>query len=464
MAMLSYEEALDYLYSFVDYGAVRPAQYSAETFDLQRMVRLMADLGQPQQRYPALHVAGTKGKGSVAAMCASALRAGGYRTGLYSSPHLLAFGERIRVNGDDIPREAVAELVEVLRAKVPHHPGITTFELTTALAFLYFARVQVDVAVLEVGLGGRLDATNVVTPRVAVITSLSLDHQQLLGHSLVAIAAEKGGILKPGVPVVTAPQAPEALAVLERIAQERGAPLTQIGRDWFFRPLAHSLGGQTFEIWSAREQQQLSALRAQGHTAEWQPERVEIPLLGQHQVENAAVAYAALQALREQGLPLAAGAIHRGLRDVQWPGRFEVLHRAPALVLDGAHNADSAHKLAATVREYFAGRPVTLIFGASSDKDVAGMLRALLAPDVGVRRVLLTQAVHPRAQEPDAMRPLVAGHALAVETAPTVAQALDAALSTADPDDVILATGSLFVVAEARAAAQARQPAPSIGK
>ncbi len=459
--MLSYEEALDYLYSFVDYGAVRPAQYSAEIFDLQRMVRFLAALGDPQQQYPALHVAGTKGKGSVAALCASALRAGGYRTGFYSSPHLTDFGERIQMDGAYIPRAALAEIVEAMRARVPEHPGITTFELTTALAFLYFAQAKVDLAVLEVGLGGRLDATNVVAPRVAVITSLSYDHTSLLGHTLTEIAGEKGGIIKPGVPVVTAPQPPEALAVLERLAAERGAPLSVVGRDWLYRPVSQALDGQVFEIWSAREQQQLNALSAQGHAVAWRPQALEIPLLGQHQVENAAVAYAALQALREQGLPLSAGAIQAGLSGVRWPGRFELLSRSPALVLDGAHNADSAQKLAATVREYFPGRRVTLIFGASSDKDVTGMLAALLAPGVGIERVLLTQAVHPRAQDPDELSAVAQAHGVAAETWPTVAQAVETALRSAGPDDVILACGSLFIVAEARAAALALLPAES---
>ncbi len=456
--MLSYEEALDYLYSFIDYGAVRPAQYSAETFDLQRMVRLLADLGNPQRQYPALHVAGTKGKGSVAALCASALQAGGYRTGFYISPHLTDFGERIQVDGAFIPRAAVAELMDTLRTRAPAHPGITTFELTTALAFLYFARAQVDVAVLEVGLGGRLDATNVVVPRVSVITSLSYDHTNLLGHTLAEIAGEKGGIIKPGVPVVTAPQPPEALAVLEYLAAERGTALTVVGRDWLYRPVSQSLDGQVFEIWSAREQQQLNALRAGGHAVAWRPPALEIPLLGQHQVDNAAVAYAALHVVREQGLPLSASAIQAGLRDVRWPGRFELLSRRPALVLDGAHNADSAQKLAATVREYFPGRRVTLIFGASSDKDVTGMLAALLAPGVGVERVLLTQAVHPRALDPDELLALAQAHAVTAATSPTVAQAVETALRSAAPDDVILACGSLFIVAEARAAALERLP------
>lgn len=453
--MLSYEEALDYLYSFVDYGAVRPAQYSAETFDLQRMVRFMADCSDPQRRYPAVHVAGTKGKGSVAAMCASALREAGYRTGLYTSPHLLDFAERIQVDGAYIPHAAVAEIVERMRAKVPSHPGLTTFELTTALAFLYFADVPVDVAVLEVGLGGRLDATNIVTPRVAVITSLSYDHVGLLGRTLAEIAGEKAGIIKPGVPVVTAPQQPEALAVLERISAARGAPLSLLGRDWHYRPVGHTLDEQSFEIWSAREQQQVNALRAEGHAAAWRPETLAIPLLGQHQVQNAALAYAALQVLRAQGIPLAPGAVRAGLRAVHWPGRFEVISRSPGVVLDGAHNADSAQKLAAAVREYFAGRRVTLVFGASSDKDVAGMLAALLEPGTGVWRVLLTQAVHPRAQDPEAMAAFVQAQGVIAETAPTVAQAMTRAMEEAAPDEVILACGSLFIVAEARAAAGA---------
>ncbi len=456
--MLTYAEALDYLYSFVDYGALRSDQYSPAAFDLGRMVGFLRALGQPHERYPVLHIAGTKGKGSVAALSASALQAGGYRTGLYTSPHLVDFRERVQVDGALIAREAVAELVAAMQALAPQHPGLTTFELTTALAFLYFAREAVDVAVLEVGLGGRLDATNVVTPRVAVITSLSYDHVSLLGRSLGEIAAEKAGIIKPGVPVVAAPQQPEALAVLERVAAERGAPLSLVGRDWLYRPVERSLDGQVLEVWSAREQLQLAALRAQGHARHWRPTRLEVPLLGQHQVENAAVAYAALNELRDQGLPLSPDAVRLGLRAVHWPGRFEVLARQPFVVVDGAHNADSARRLAATVEEYFPGRPVTLIFGASSDKDVAGMLSELLRPAVGITRVLLTQAVHPRAQDPAALAGLVQAQERPAEVVVPVAQALDYALQLTGSDEVILACGSLFVVAEARAAWLARRP------
>jgi dihydrofolate synthase / folylpolyglutamate synthase len=451
--VFTYQDALDYLYSFVDYGALRAYRYSAETFDLSRMVRFLEHLGNPQDRYPILHVAGTKGKGSVAAMCASALKAAGYTTAFYTSPHLLDFRERAQINGEYIPHQSVVDIVDIMRAIAPEHPGLTSFELTTAMAFEHFARQNVDAAVIEVGLGGRLDATNVVTPRATVITSLSYDHMNLLGDTLAEIAAEKGGIIKPGVPLVTAPQRPEALAVLEQLARERGAPMTLVGRDWLFRPVKHSLEGQSFEVWSADQNDQLALLAEQGHNVAWQPQRLEIPLLGLHQVENAATAYAALHALQTRGLPVAAQAISQGFRTVDWPGRFEIVARQPYLVLDGAHNADSAHKLALAVQDYFPGRRVILIFGASSDKDVAGMLAELLRPEAGVSHVLLAQAVHPRAQDPDELAHLVTERNVTFEGGLSVAHALDRAWQLASREDVILACGSLFVVAEARAVA-----------
>lgn len=449
--MLTYQEALDYLYSFVDYSQSRTYKYSAQTFDLGRMGRFLDELGNPQTRYPALHLAGTKGKGSVAAMCANVLRAAGYRTGFYTSPHLQDFCERMQINGEFIPQAAVAEIVDGMRPVVERVPGLTTFELTTALAFQYFAHENVDVAVIEVGLGGRLDATNVITPLVSVITSLSYDHTHLLGNTLTEIAGEKAGIVKPGVPVVSAPQKEEALAVLERIAAERGARLALTGRDWLFRPLSHSLESQTFEIWSAQEQRQLNVLRAGGHSVNWTPLKLEIPLLGQHQVENGAVAYAALMALRARALPISPDAIREGLRRVRWPGRFEILSRRPFVVADGAHNGDSAQKLAAALDDYFPGRRVTLIFGASSDKDVAGMFAELLPH---VSRAIMTQAIHPRAWDPEELAKLALDTraSLSVEVVSPVAQALESALQSSAPDDVILACGSLFVVAEARTA------------
>ncbi len=450
--MLTYEEALDYLYSFVDYSTTRVERYSAQAFDLGRMAALLGLMGNPQTKYLCLHLAGTKGKGSVSAMCASVLKAAGYRTGFYTSPHLQDFCERIQINGQLIPRQAVAAIVDDLRPLAARVPKITHWELVTALSFEYFAREDVEVAVIEVGLGGRLDSTNVITPLVSVITSLSYDHTNLLGSTLAQIAGEKAGIIKPGVPLVSAPQPPEALEVLMRTAHARGAPLTLVGRDWLFRPLSHSLESQTFEIWSAEEERQLNALRASGHVIDWRPTRLETPLLGAHQVENGAVAVAALTALRQQGLPISPDAIREGLRTVRWPGRFEILGRQPFVVADGAHNRDSARKLAAALDDYFPGRRVVMIFGASSDKDVDGMFAELLPH---VAHLIFTQAVQPRALDPEDLIEQAAPHRqghLTLEVSVPVARALERALELSGPGDVVLACGSLFVVAEVRAA------------
>ncbi len=229
---MEYREAIEYLHSLTDYEKRRIERYSPQTLDLSRVERLLESLGNPHRAYRSVHIAGTKGKGSTSAMIEAVLRAAGYRTALYTSPHLHTFRERIRIGPDPIAREEVVALVEELRPLIARVPGVTTFEAITAMAFAYYARKQVEVAVVEVGLGGRLDATNVLLPEVSVITSLSLDHTYLLGDTLPQIAAEKAGIIKPGTPVVTAPQRLEALAVIEETARQKRAPLTVVGRDW----------------------------------------------------------------------------------------------------------------------------------------------------------------------------------------------------------------------------------------
>ncbi len=340
MTDLTYPEALDYLYGFIDYSQERSYRYSAEVFDLGRMVRLLERLGDPQNSFPSVHVAGTKGKGSVSSLIASSLQAAGYRTGLYTSPHLVRFTERIRIDGREIEEAAMARRVAEIRPHVAEVPGLTTFELITAVAFLHFARESVQAAVIEVGLGGRLDATNVVTPKVAVITSLSYDHTHLLGEKLSEIAGEKAGIIKSGVPVVLAPQQREAELEVERVAAERGAPLVKIGRDWLYAPGSRTLSGQSLHIWPAAEQPLMDAFVESGGGEEWVPPRFDVPLLGHHQVLNAAVAYAALDQLRRGGLPIPEPAIREGFRRVEWPGRFQVLSSDPTLVIDSAHNRE----------------------------------------------------------------------------------------------------------------------------
>jgi dihydrofolate synthase/folylpolyglutamate synthase len=449
MAISSYQEALDYLYSFVDYSVERSYRYSPEVFDLGRVRELLRRLGNPQDSYPAFHIAGTKGKGSVSALIESALRASGRKTGLYSSPHLIRFTERIQIEGDEIPEDAVADVVARLQPHVKAVPGLTTYELITAAAFQYFADEKVDCAVIEVGLGGRLDATNVIIPKVAVITSISYDHTHLLGDSLSEIAAEKGGIIKPGVPVVLAPQQHEAQFVLEQIAAERHSPLVQAGRDWLFAAGSHDLQHQTLYVWSPDEQPLMDRFVETAGGEEWVPLRLDIPLLGYHQVVNSAVAYAALQTGARLGLPLPTAAIQIGFRQVSWPGRFQVLSHDPAVVVDSAHNRDSALKLRLALDDYFPGNPVTLIFGASADKDIPGMMTELLPR---VSRLITTQAVHPRAADPQELANLGRSRGAVTQVIVPVAEALRQALATRKPGEVILAAGSLFVAGEVLAA------------
>lgn len=453
---LAYQEALDFLYRFIDHSLTRNLRNAPGRFDLSRMDALMAALGRPERAYPVIHIAGTKGKGSTAALCAAALQAAGYKVGLYTSPHLEDFAERIQVNGRPLPHADLPPLVDWLRPLTERIPQLTTFELTTAAAFLYFAQQQVDVAVIEVGLGGRLDATNIVQPLVTVITPISLDHTAILGNTLASIAREKAGILKPGAPLALAPQPPEARQTILHIAQERGVPVTEVGRDFFFAPLARSLAGQVVGVWPAQDQAGIAAfVEGGGFEEAWEPTRLRIPLLGPHQAVNAATAYVALRLAHRQGLTVPEAAIREGFAQARWPARFEVLHLNPPLVVDGAHNVHAARQVRLTVDEYFPDWPLVLIFGASEDKDIPGMLAELLPR---AREVIFTQAVHPRALETEALARYAAPFGKPVFQATPPAAALELALQRAAGEALILATGSLFVAASVRIAWRERQP------
>ncbi|HHS97099.1 MAG TPA: bifunctional folylpolyglutamate synthase/dihydrofolate synthase [Chloroflexi bacterium] len=432
---MTYREAIEYLHSLTDYEKRRIERYSPQTLDLSRVERLLAMLGDPHRAYSSVHIAGTKGKGSTSAMVESVLRVAGYRTGLYTSPHLHTFRERIRVGGQLISREEVVALVEEIQPLVAQVPGVTTFEAITAMAFAYFARQGVEVLVAEVGLGGRLDATNVLLPEVSVITSLSLDHTYLLGNTLPEIAREKAGIVKPGVPVVTAPQRPEALYVLEEVSRERNAPLVEVGRDWIWEPGPFDLEGQSFTVHRVGEGEDTLAGEY------W------IPLLGRHQLENGATAIAALQVLRERGFDLPRSAVEEGLRRVEWPGRLEILSTDPLVVVDCAHNPYSAQVLRSTLETWFPGRRWVLVFGASSDKDIAGMLRALLPI---ADYLIVTRSEHPRATAPVELADIAASVGGGAEVAVNTQRALQRAVERLEGGEGILVTGSIFLVAEAR--------------
>ena len=442
-----YQESLDFLYSFIDYSLKRNFRNAAEKFNLDRMRHFMSLMGDPQKDYGIIHVAGTKGKGSVSSMCASVLKAQGYRTGLYTSPHMVDFTERIRINGEEIGREDLVSLVDELRSVTEVVPEITTFELTTALAFLYFSRQNVDYAVFEVGLGGRLDATNIVDPILAVITSISYDHTKILGDTLSEIAGEKGGIIKPDRPVVVAPQKEEARLKLEQIAAERGAPLIQVGRDYLFAADSHSLSGQTFLVWTPDEQTMVDEFIESGGRDLWSPLRFHIPLLGFHQVENAATAYAALKTAEKYGVEISQQAYQDGFASVDWPGRLEVLRKSPPVVVDSAHNRYSALRLRQAMDDYFPGLPIVLVFGASEDKDVSGMFQELLPR---VRQVITTQSIHPRAYDANELVEMVHRSGRSAKAIVPVEDALAEALREAGSEAVVLIAGSVFLAAAAR--------------
>ena len=441
--MRTYHEALTYLEQYANYELNRSARYAPETFSLVRIEQLLDRLGNPHHAFKVVHVAGTKGKGSTCRMIESVLSAAGYHTGLYTSPHLHTFRERIQVSGNLVERNTVAALVDELEPDIVAVPGLTYFEIVTAIGLLYFARQQVEIAVVEVGLGGRLDATNIVAPQVSVITSLSYDHTAWLGTTLAQIAFEKAGIVKPSVPVVSAPQQPEALDVIERTCVERKSPLVLIGRDWLYAPGRIEADGQ----WFARVRPDWYKSFAP------RPEFFWISLLGRHQIVNATVALAALDVLRSQHLSISPDAMERGLREVRWFARMEVLSREPLVVTDGAHNGESAQRLQAALQEWFPDRKWTLIFGASSDKDFGAMFDALLPMS---SRVILTRAHSARAASPERLSELVDAHNVPAETADSVADALDAALRRPSQDNGVIVTGSLFIAAEAEEAWAAR--------
>lgn len=428
---MDYQAALDYILTFADYERM---SRSGVVWDLRRIELLLRRLGNPETSARSVHITGTKGKGSTSAMIASILTRAGYRTGLYTSPHLLSFTERVQIDGQTIPEQTFARLVKEMKPEVEtvNSTGglgeLTTFELLTALAFLYFRESKVDYQVMEVGLGGRLDATNVVSPEVCILTSISYDHTDVLGTTLTQIATEKAGIIKLGRPVVSAPQVPEAMGVIEKVCQEREARLVKVGRDVTFEMVDFGPDWQS--------------LRVKGLLGEYD---LRIPLLGRYQLENATVAVAAAEVLNGLGAKVSRQDIVDGLAGVRWPGRLQVLRRKPWLVIDGAHNADSAHKLMLALKEYFSFERLFLIFGASADKDIGGMV-AELSTLPG--QVIVTRSRNPRSADPVRLAGEFAKLGVNAEITGDVASAVDLALSKASPTDLICVTGSLFVVAE----------------
>ena len=423
---------LDWVWSFSARARTADEVAAQRAAKLERMRALLDALQRPERAYPALLVAGTKGKGSTVAMIGACLSAAGLRTGRYTSPHLVNWRERACIDAQPISTEAVLELAQPIRRAVeqmPSHLGApTTFEVGTAFALAYFARAQVDVAVLEVGTGGRFDATNVVEPLAAAIAPISFDHTATLGESLSAIAWHKAGIMRAARPAVAAPQPEEARLVLEREAERIGAHLEEVGREW---------------RWSRSG----DGIRVESSDAGFESLTTTVALRGEHQRDNATTAVATLHAVRSQ-LAVPSAAIQRGLSTVDWPGRLQVLSERPLIVLDGAHNGASAEALRRALRDEFRFDRLLLVLGISEGKDARGVVSAL-APDA--EAVYLTRAHHERSAAPAELEPLVRSVAprRKVTAYDELATALEAASADAGAGDLVLVTGSLFLVGEA---------------
>jgi dihydrofolate synthase/folylpolyglutamate synthase len=464
---MSYETAVARMYALGHELANTPSH----KFDLAHMRALLAALNHTEQKFPSVLIAGTNGKGSTAATLASILRISGLRTGLYTSPHLVRINERIRINDDEISDHHFALLHDVVdrtaerlvgNRELPWHPSF--FEMLTAIAFEYFAQNKVELAVLEVGMGGRLDATNVVEPAISVITDISLDHQQFLGDTVTAIAREKAGIIRRGGVVVTLPQQPQANDVIGNTILELGAqgvsavpyvpPVSPASSEYTVRevhgePLTAEFakeGANDAKKSVTRSHELISRYPLQVLGSEI---LVETPLVGRHQLRNIALAIAAAEQLSLRGFAITPEAIERGIRETRWPGRFQVLpagNDTPEYVFDVAHNPAGAWALRSTLSASYEDRSLTFVFGAMRDKAIAEIAEIIFPL---AERVIVTRANNPRSASPEEIRAAAVRIATDIEDASDVVSALARARALAGPQGVVVITGSIYIVGEA---------------
>ena len=429
---MTYQEAVAYLESLSRFGS---------KLGLERMQKLAELLGNPQKDLKFLHIAGTNGKGSTVAMLSAILQAAGLQVGTFTSPHLSSFRERIAISNQPIPEEAVSRMVEELKPFADKIPELTKFEFFTALALRYFQEQKPDLVIFEVGMGGRLDATNIIEPVACGITHLALDHTQRLGKTLPEIAREKAGIIKGGRPVVTAPQAPEAMEVLRATAQDKAAPLWEVSAvpgegEISYQGRAFSIRGTEADFWLKDEKLT----------------KVHLALPGRHQLPNAAVALGLAKITCDEGFvpgDLLQQAIYSGLESARWPGRLEYFQGRPSVILDGAHNPDGARQLANSLAEFFPETKPLLVLGILGDKDLEEMV-SLLAPKAG--RIIATRPDNPRAADPEKLAELARRYLEAVEVVAEPGEALSSALEA--EEELVVVAGSLYLVGELRGKVQ----------
>jgi dihydrofolate synthase/folylpolyglutamate synthase len=412
---VNYEETLSYLYDLARFGI---------KLDLSNTISLASHLGNPHLRFPSIHVAGSNGKGSVAAMLQSILSEAGYKTGLYTSPHLVDYGERIRIGDEVIDKDFILRFVDDLRDEINTN-GYTFFEVTTALAFSYFANNKVDIAVLETGMGGRLDSTNIVNPLISIITNISLEHVEHLGRTLPQIAIEKAGIIKNGVPTVTSVDDQEVYQVIENVCALRKSPLSTAFRNSDVKVRRLSVDRTTFDL--------------------GEYENLELNLGGRHQMANASLAISAAEELRKMGWRIEGQAVRDGLKGVNWSGRLQIFRESPLTLLDVAHNPAGTKALVDALEEFFPEKEMIFIFGVMADKDYGSMLKEICRK---AKLIVLTKPDYKRAADPELLEKALLGENKPYEIIPKVKQAYILALKNAKSEDVICITGSHFTVGE----------------
>lgn len=400
---------------------------------LETIKKILESIGNPQDRFASVHIAGTNGKGSIASGLAAIMQAAGYRVGLYTSPHLVRFNERIKINNREISDQEVFEAYKAVKNAEYGDREPTFFEYTTAMAFHYFSRCKVEWAIIETGMGGRMDATNILNPAVSVISNLSLEHQMYLGNTLTAIAAEKGGIIKHATPVVTGVRQKQALTVLQNIADSKSASLYRLGGDFRVRRKK----GKRFSYF--------------GIDHVWRDLRMG--LQGDHQIENAAVVLAVCELLMKErdhfpAMDIPQKSIQEGLENNRWPGRLEQILAAPLVILDGAHNLSAVRNLSKYMADNLSHRRITLVAGILDDKSYEPMLQKLLP---NCSRVILTRSRIDRSLEPERLYPIARRYVSDVTIIHDVGKAVQHAIQTASPDEAVCIAGSLYVVGEARA-------------
>lgn len=426
-----------FLATLTDFERMRIVRYTSQNFDLDRMRTLLRKLGNPQDRFRSVHVAGTKGKGSTCAMIANMLEGNGYKVGLYASPHLNDIRERIQINGQMIPQAEFARLVRQVAPLVTHaRPTPTYFDVLTAVAFKYFAEQKVDIAVVETGLGGRLDSTNVIKPEVTAITNISKDHMAQLGNTLEKIAEEKAGIFKHGIPAVSVSQPPEVEAVLNRVAQKVGATLDITGKTIEF----------SYRFESSRMLGPHNRVCLTTPTTKF--EHLAVPMLGEHQALNCGLALAVIDKLKQRGIALNDARSMEGLAKTTLPGRMEQVSQNPRVLVDAAHNAASLDAMMRAIGQHIPYDSMVVIFGCCADKDVSGMLERITS---GADKVIFTAVNNIRTANPDELAArYIEQYGKMAQVAPNLSAALEIANRAVTKEDLICITGSFYLVGEAR--------------